>query len=503
MKDPRSGRALSDESLADTALQILKHSEFVTAMDETSEHNLKKSAKSRLEYVIPYWLQTLDETDKRGFSAFPKPGTQQYRLEDHVWIWKALNSIENLDLGTYLRADGSNEEQRMRRGPMNFAEESFTKFPTPMAPLSGDYRADQIQRKVLKRFTTENTASGQRMIAVSRTPTETRFMFHSTDSVLLYNSNAPFFDKARPLWKATMESQKFYQENDESTWDSPLRYAAALIMSLNGCQITGKSSRKMFDESRRILLRISPPNGLFAGQIDPITKEPQIFQDKAERDFYWNVSFEIPGILWEYGVRIAQGVGNNGSQAEMPAQWDSAVLPTDLQNINLQIEDPYQANDISKIERFFPSCTLNDRKEIVELADEWLYSYPDFLDFDPGIRHRFEDFGSLGQCGVATGDLLSKAIRQFKERQGDGYSPVFANNYLKGIIVDVGKTMRKNQRRTSRKISTPAQDRGTPDDIQVCNNDQLFRKLDGPRVAKKAKKRLIWIPKKDNGVIVL
>lgn len=214
MEDSQSRKALSDGSLAETPLQILKYSDFVTAMEERFEHNLKPSAKSRLKCVIPNWLQTLEKTDKRGFSAFPQPGTQHYRLEDHLWIWKALKSIENLDLGTHLRAEGAYEEQRTRNSIMNFAEDGATKAPESMTSLFGDYRPEQIQRKVLKRFTTENASSGRRMIAVSRTPTETRFMFYSTDSVLLCNSNAQFFDKAGPLWKATVESQKFYQENE-------------------------------------------------------------------------------------------------------------------------------------------------------------------------------------------------------------------------------------------------------------------------------------------------
>lgn len=503
MEDPQSCKALSDGSLADTPLQILKYSDFVTAMDERFEPNLKPSAKSRLECVIPHWLQTLEKTDKRGFSAFPRPGTQQYRLEDHLWIWKALKSIENLDLGAYLRAEGCYEGQRIRMKFMNFAEDGSTKAPESMTPLLGDYRPEQIQRKVLKRFTTENAASGRRMIAVSRTPTETRFMFHSTDSILLCNSNAQFFEKAGPLWKATMESQRFYQENEQSFWENPLQYATALIMSSNGYQTSAKSAPRMFKEYRRILLRICPPNGIFAGQIDPVTKEPQIFQERDERDSYWNVSFEIPGILWESGVQIAQGVWNNGTQVEMSVQSDSAVLPTERSCINLQIEDGYQPNDSSKIETFFPSSTLNGQKDIVELADEWLYSYPEFLDFDPCIRHRFEDFQSLGQCGIETGDLLSRAIRKFKECRRLGTQPMFASDCLKGIIVDVAKTMRKNERRTRRKIPTPAQDSFSPNDIQVCNKYEFFQKMDGLRTAQKAKKRLVWLPNIDEDTALI
>lgn len=264
-------------------------------------------------------------------------------------------------------------------------------------------------------------------------------------------------------------------------------------MSSKGYQTSAKSATTMFKEYRRILLRTSPPNGIFAGQIDPVTKEPQIFQDKDERDSYWNVSFEIPGILLEYGAQNTQDVSHNGTQLGMSVQSDSAVLPSDLSCINLQIEDQYQANDPSKIEKFFPSSTLNDQKDIVELADEWLYSYPEFLDFDPCIRHRFENFESLGQCGIETGQLLSRAIRKFKQRRRLRTQPMFANDCLKSIIVDVAKTMRKNERRTSRKISTPAQDSFSPDDIQVCNNYEFFEKMDGLRTAQKAKKRLVWL----------
>lgn len=509
MKDPQSGEALGDGYLVDTPLQIIKQSDFVTVMTDDSEDDIKISGRRRLEDIIPYWLQTLDETDKRGFSAFPQSGTQQYRLQDHVWIWRALKSIENLDLGTYLRADGPNDEQPIRRQVMNFAftEDGHMMMSPFRRPLLGNYASDVIQRKALKRFTTENTGPGRRMIAVSRTPAETRFRFYPADSVLLYDSSAPFFDKARPLWKATIESQKFYQENEDSSWESPLCYATALIMSSKGYQISAKSATTMFEEAKRILLRISPPNGLFAGQIDPVTKEPQIFQSKAERDLYWNVSFEIPGILWDYGVQVTKSNRQHGSHVRIPVRPNSAIARIKDYRINGQIEDSYQPNDTSKIERFFPSSTLSNQKDIVELADEWLYNYPDFLDFNPFIWRRFKDIGSLGRCGIETGDLLSRAIRQFKELHIRKRAPFFENNHLKGIVVDVVKTMSKNERRTTRKTWAPLRDGipkddvhkcdSSPDNFQVHDNRSLYEALDKLRTVEKAKKRLIWLPNAD------
>lgn len=535
-RDLQSGKTLSDASLAATPLQIIKQSDFVTVMKEGFNDDIRPPENDPLQGVISDWLQTLDETDKRGFSAFPRPGTQQYRLEDHVWIWRALKSIESLDFP-------SNEERQIGMQHESPMEVYLKESPDSTKPLSGDYLPEEIQRKALKRFTTENTATGRRMIAVSRTPAETRFAFYSTDAVLLYGSNTPFFDKAGPPWRATIESQKFYQENEESSWDNPLRYATALIMSSKGQQMSARSATEMFEEAKRILLRTCPPSGLFAGQIDPITKEPQIFQDKAERDSYWDISFEIPGILWEYGTNSTKGVGYNNSQAKMPAQQYSPLLPKGLRCIDWQVEDRYKTNDTFRAEKFLPSSTRNNQKNIVELADEWLYSYPDFLNFDPRILHRFENFESLGQCGIETGDLLSRAVGHFKKRKRDRTHPIFANDCLKGIVVDVVGTMRKNERRTSRKTSTFTSDKDLSDKIppksvpsdnvppksvpsdnvpsdkgllketfsdkdplegaHTYNNEQFCNKMDGLRTAQNAKKRLIWLPNADKDTALI
>lgn len=38
-----------------------------------------------------------------------------------------------------------------------------------------------------------------------------------------------------------------------------------------------------------------------------------------------------------------------------------------------------------EMKKFLPFNMLIDPSSIIELPDEWLYSYPDFLDFDPKI----------------------------------------------------------------------------------------------------------------------
>lgn len=66
----------------------------------------------KLEWIQPFltkifvsWLHTLDKLDVRAKYAWPHSKEDEvntFRLEDHFWIWKALDSLNELGMWTQL-----------------------------------------------------------------------------------------------------------------------------------------------------------------------------------------------------------------------------------------------------------------------------------------------------------------------------------------------------------------------------------------------------------------
>jgi hypothetical protein len=91
------------------------------------------------------------------------------------------------------------------------------------------------------------------------------------------------------------------EDNQEMIWDNPLRYALAIVMGAFDHAI-GKTytASEQVKVAKDVLFRSSSPNGLFPGQINATSKEAELFEDEAYRDFHFHVTFEIPYILlWE------------------------------------------------------------------------------------------------------------------------------------------------------------------------------------------------------------
>ncbi|EKG19929.1 Mg2+ transporter protein CorA-like/Zinc transport protein ZntB [Macrophomina phaseolina MS6] len=485
---------LSVISLSDTPFQIIKLADFARTMDGSVGNNsMRGYARKVLEERIYPWTRTLDNADKRSKCAFPRPGTQKYRLEDHVWIWRAMRSIEDLGLGSCLDSRGGNQfrsgkAKAPKKGVSNLEDINLEEAP------ARDFSSAEVQRRVLKRFTTENIASRRRMISVSRTSAETRFLLHSRDTCLFYESSAPFFNKAESLWRATIEAQKYHEANEDSSWDNPLRYAIALIMASRGLQINWKPPEDMFLDAKRILLGSSSPNGLFPGQINNATKEPEMFHDAGWRDFYWHVGFEVPFILWKYCNAVVTKVESPraSSVRGLPAKQasgDDTFLKLHPPALGLVIADDPALN--TEIKKRLPLNTFIDQTSIVELPDEWLYNYPEFLDFDP--KEQYEGFfGAINQRDIEAGARITEAMHVFSNRQKENGTPLFSDEFLKGIVVDVPRTTQAKSRKTGAKPSQVPEENAEP-----SSTTSIYEKLSGLRTSKYAKKRLIWIPNGD------
>lgn len=467
-ENPDSYRALSDESLVNTPLQIIKLTKFMTKCNGDN-HELKRA----LEPVVLCWIKSLMKADKRGLTAFPRPGTDEYRLRDHLWIWRALQGLEQHGYGRFLQTNDldAEPESEQSKDPSQRPDSQTRSCP------ARDYSSAAVQSKVLQRFTTENPSSKQRMIAVARTSASTRFMIHSRDAALFYYDNE-FFSKAQSLWRMTLNAQQFHRENEDSFWNNPLRYAVAVMIGERGFQINSKPPKDMVKKARGVLRRCMSVNGLFAGKIDDVTKEPELFLDESWRDFYWHVGFEVPFILWD----LYQPKGR--SPGPTSTGHDKVLARGQTGGFIDQGSDAILDRANPEMKKLLPFNTLIDQSSITELADEWLYPYPDFLDFMPGIGKRFETPNTLGTCGLETGEFITEAINSFKKMK-----KLKVDKDLRGILVDVPKAVH------SWAYSMNERHQEDPEnEVEPFNNVTFQERLDGWRCAKNAKKRLIWMP---------
>lgn len=80
------------DGLLDTGFQILKAAactDLCTGTDTTA--NL-------MSEWAPSWLDSMDRSDKRRKYAWPhaeNEGVSTFRLDEHVWIWRALKSLDD------------------------------------------------------------------------------------------------------------------------------------------------------------------------------------------------------------------------------------------------------------------------------------------------------------------------------------------------------------------------------------------------------------------------
>ncbi|KAK0724383.1 hypothetical protein B0H67DRAFT_550166 [Lasiosphaeris hirsuta] len=169
---------------------------------------------------VPWGTTLTDQrVDKRRRYAWPHDldeGVNLFRLDDHIWVWRALKSLEDLDAW-----------------------------------------------EVLGRFTTVNDVSRRRMLAVTRSARETRLMFHARDTVLFYSMDWGFplndgtlFD----VWEDTVDAQSRHDGNQETSWDNAIRYALAVLMGSRGYRINKRQPEDLATSAFKTLLRSTGRN---------------------------------------------------------------------------------------------------------------------------------------------------------------------------------------------------------------------------------------------------
>jgi hypothetical protein len=442
------------------------------------------------------WTEHLVKVDKRKRFAWRHGQDEDvnvFRLDDHVWIWKALKSVENLEVW-------SNAAEKENKSPT-----SADTIPTTSLSSA------TVQREMLSRFTTMNDVSRKRMLAVTRSSRDTRFMFHARDTVLFYAMKDWRLRLEEEVWQNTINAQAYHDENEDINWANSLRYALAIVMGVENYRINKRTPKELVTSALGRLFRATSSNGFFPSDLDMNTKEPILFDDEKYRDFYFHTSFEIPYVLLTRAFQIA-------GTLEPPATTKSAITerPFDSQAdllkavhesltkiVNLATSQPKHHltvgelmdygidNAVRKVvmQKYIPFGSLVDMSNIVEVGEEWLYNYPSFFQQEKAIEKKEvkKQLKILGQKHAEYSQtVMLKAADKHKKMIGEVEDPCqFSDNEERALIADTKK----------KKVRSKQDKREEPKKPEMKSNGTLWSELSHPRTAKEAKKRFIWLPR--------
>lgn len=413
------------ENIPHTAFQILKALEFSKAFsdDEECDSWLVGEIISRWGRGMLRWLERYDRRESLSWYHKEDEGLKVFRLDDHVWIWRALRAMEDERYGVW---------DVLRGSPLG-PEESDAE---EMSRLRRKFASRTVQREVLRKFTTEHEILRKRMVALSRSPRETRFLLHARDTALLYGQDMGFFtgdSSSQEAWKSTLDAQHLHENNQEDWWDNALRYALSIMLGIRGHRINNMKPGSMVRTATKVLLRSISGNGLFPKKLDIMTKGPlkDFFHAQMDADSHYEAGFEIPYILLVHAKEIGSIVDDAAEPAlenasgEVKLRYHSAgrnpnsteaMPPHDTSNPQVLFDQREVARELRKLleklsdvlsartyllgstpaphltgarelvadarltlKKSIPLSNVIDSHNIVEIGDEWLFNYPEFF----------------------------------------------------------------------------------------------------------------------------
>ncbi|KAL4797080.1 hypothetical protein BDV19DRAFT_387615 [Aspergillus venezuelensis] len=423
---PESPR-LRPNGPTDTPFQIIKAYAYSKVFPKTSEEDY--DPWNNTESFMMSWLSALDKKNKRESYVWPhaqQGGMDYFRLDDNFWIWNALKAISE-KLGWTGKAQESSKFRRHDAIVQGTQSE-----------LTRKYEPNKVKRMILQRFTTVHEAANQRLLAVTRSPRETRFVFHARDTALFYNlglADDEFISAERdPRWLNTIQIQRRFPQYQGRDSNNPLHRGLAMLIARQ----EAPASEARLEEVRKTLTETMLDNGLFPGQINDTGET-----DSTDHhpDSLAHVSFEVPYLLLNY----------SGTQP-----------PVMTENRTLENQNQQDKSGMSTAVLYgkVPFNQHIDQKNIVDVKDGWLYKWPDFFDWritgplsSPWDLYRTLNSHSLEQSVIAI------------ERSGS-----------KPGLIDLG---RKQPKQTT---VYPEEDR----------TQSIWAHLCKPRTIDGAKKRFMW-----------
>lgn len=361
------------------------------------------------------WFQLLVKTRQHLTPTWEhSPGSEipTFHLRDQIMVWKALEGIEHT-----IQMVQETERITPHEALKGFLETMDSHLPLWSARIQNchpilDFTAEDLRRQNLRRFTYKFTVEKSeltlRSLSVTRTARETRFLFHSRDTILYYGLEWGFFSGEESVWNQLVGSQIQHDDpiSDQARWHSPLRYGLALEMARYDHQLERSlAPSDMFTHARHVILKSSSENGLFPGKLDDFSKEPVVYR-KDSRDSYFHITFEIPYILLRAAEKPTPSKWSNGeTETNVSREGDSSPTwedrkPSRAGRAHSVSRRNRSASPISVVASTFPGSgytilqapslkrrmpygRYTDLRNLVELEEEWLYKHPDFLNFTP------------------------------------------------------------------------------------------------------------------------
>lgn len=525
--------------------------DFCTQYGVNNEEADKIVCRILGDVSIP-WLYELGKSDKRACFAWPHDtyeGVQTYKLADHFWIWKTLKALFQLGpLGDQPMTDlaDSCEDENLSEEDDGWTWlDHLFKYDAPWPDTDRFYeqfvrlverlRPDGAQRGILQRFTTESDISRKKILAVTRSPTRTRFLFHARDTSLFYGQDCGFFLPKSPfeeLWNNTIEAQIYHAENDDTRWTNAIRYALGIMAGCRGFTLNRRSPKDLVRTCIEVLIRASSHNAFFPRQLDEMTTEPFLYHDERIGDLFHHAGFEINYILLTHARDINRHFEATPATSSQRLTSVSTITKESREtqlSCNLQPEyvepppedttqprsqtwldknhgarqlEPAQLLEGQRsvtMKKFMPFNSSIDTANIVEIDEEWLYPYPSFfstgktniteqinlvLDLPQFSAREPEDNtipGNSQSSSDCVGDVIKKGIEAYRGRYrtfSESIQPTI--DKTSAFVADIPK--QKNKHRTG------------PQGNSDLTNSWLLDRLKAPRTAEDAKKRFLWLP---------
>lgn len=540
-------------AITDTALNILKLVRYKKL--ELKGENWER-AQDLLDDIYVPWLTGLNRLDIRETYSWPHREVDKiktFRLDDHFWIWKALRSLHSE--ASKVLQPSSRYAPRAELHPAHkfwlerlyneqgqgstwSIEKSTDEFMAVVKRLS----SGRVQRGILQRFTTENDVSRKRMLALTRSARDTRFLLHARDAALFYDEDCgAFFQESafEQLWDNTIDAQLFHEENMEEGWDNALRYALGVVVGIQKHTLDRRNATDLVKHCVDILISSSGSDAFFSGQLDEGGRGPVIFDDEMHRDFFYHAGFEIHYILFSNARNIDElfSVSGGSRSGELHHAERAINTHADIRSILagmlLDVKEPpgvaklskeaveyivnsiWRTNNTTRVfgsqpnlsmKKSLPFTNVIFATDVKPIGDEWLYKYPDFL---RGVEIGLEDIeafisqDSAGEPLMDAGAIISKAIQDLRQAElsEEPSSATLIDNSCPSatfskfperdnshcIVFDTEKKKRLGKRQKHALKSAEA--------TLISSPGNLFEHLGKSRTAWTAKKRFICLPR--------
>ncbi|PYI01675.1 hypothetical protein BO78DRAFT_433482 [Aspergillus sclerotiicarbonarius CBS 121057] len=403
-KIPPGGPQLHSDGPTDTPFQILKAYVYYKGLaTETDREQIRKwLGDPENDGLAARWVEALDKRSKRNafvWSHSQRAGMDYFRLDDNVWIINAIAAVWEI-------LDWDKRVKRPKTSSRSTVNED--KEQQKRAGLARKYEPNKLRREILQRFTTVNDDVKQRMLAVTRSPRETRFALHGRDTALFYTMVVPVLDKEDQRWLNTMQVQKRFSINQDGDSDNSLRHGLSMLIAREGVSMSRLDPPAMAKDAKKAALEtMMPANGLFPGSIN------DDFEHTA------HISSEMPLILLAQERIEAikekaskQDNRGNNNQPDIPDQTPIEIPKEEPSKQDIKgnksppDEDP--ARNMSVLDGTLPFSDQIDVKNIIDVKEEWLYNYPVFL----GWEIPQQSLSPLSMLLISLGTSIGEFLRE-------------------------------------------------------------------------------------------